>query len=442
MRSALGENGRAYILHSHERKAVLGRFLALLDQTPDGPREAGQDGHLLIFEPDARGHAAEWVRHLLAHLRRQAVASRLTLAVPQALVGELGNHLPPSVGLWPIEEQDLTRCLGRSPVVSAFARWRLMRRALRATGATHGLFLGIDHASLPLALGLPLAGRTVSGILFRPTPHYGRAGWGKATLRERVRDRCKDLLYDLMTRRRDVTRVYSLDPYFPDYAAKRYRGGHKVVPLGDPVFPIEEVTAADRKTADDLPPGRTTFLLFGEITERKGIFPLIDALLLLPREVTKRITVVIAGRIDPAIRRRVTASVEAVEMAHPDLQIVVIDRRLRFGEIAALVNRCHVVMAPYQRFVGSSGVLLWSAQMNRPVVGQAYGLVGELVHRFGLGLTVNAAEPQAIANAMVAAGTRGAGLAFDHRGAAAFLRTRQPQVFAATLLAAAAVPST
>src|SRR3546814_14935073 len=77
-------------------------------------------------------------------------------------------------------------CTHRRLAVSGFARWWTMRRQLAASGARHGLFLEFDHLSLPLALRLPLGpGRTVSGILFRPSVHYDRVG--TATVAERLR---------------------------------------------------------------------------------------------------------------------------------------------------------------------------------------------------------------------------------------------------------------
>src|SRR3546814_15722327 len=90
-------------------------------------------------------------------------------------------------------------CTHRRLAVSGFARWWTMRRQLAASGARHGLFLEFDHLSLPLALRLPLGpGRTVSGLLFRPSVHYDRVG--TATVAERLRDRRKPGLSRALTR--------------------------------------------------------------------------------------------------------------------------------------------------------------------------------------------------------------------------------------------------
>jgi glycosyltransferase involved in cell wall biosynthesis len=64
------------------------------------------------------------------------------------------------------------------------------------------------------------------------------------------------------------------------------------------------------------------------------------------------------------------------------------------------VSHCDVVLAPYQRFVGSSGTLVWAAALQKPVLAQSYGLVGELVRRFQLGEAVDTQSPDALSGAV------------------------------------------
>src|SRR5207237_3091484 len=113
----------------------------------------------------------------------------------------LPRRLPPIaavrcrlVALWPLERW---LCTLRLLSVSAFARWWTMRRHLRRSGAQQGFFLMLDLLSLPLALGLGAGGKRVSGILFRPSVHYGTIGPYKPSRGERLRDGRKALLYRL-----------------------------------------------------------------------------------------------------------------------------------------------------------------------------------------------------------------------------------------------------
>ena len=145
-----------------------------------------------------------------------------------------------------LEPREVARCRHRNLAVSGFARWRVMRRYLRRTAADAGHFMGLDHPTLPLALGLGAGGRRVTGILFRPSVHYREfrlIGPGRS---ERLRDARKAVLYRLMLRNPALAGVLSLDPYFPSYARTRYRGGRKVAAL-----PIRSVSRLPRPHAEE-----------------------------------------------------------------------------------------------------------------------------------------------------------------------------------------------
>jgi glycosyltransferase involved in cell wall biosynthesis len=59
-----------------------------------------------------------------------------------------------------------------------------------------------------------------------------------------------------------------------------------------------------------------------------------------------------------------------------------------------------VILAPYQRHVGMSGILLLAAAAQKPVLSSNYGLMGEIVRRYELGLTVDSTEPKEIAKGL------------------------------------------
>ncbi len=54
-----------------------------------------------------------------------------------------------------------------------------------------------------------------------------------------------------------------------------------------------------------------------------------------------------------------------------------------------LLKRCDVVLIPYQRHVGSSGLLIWAASAGKPVITQDFGLIGALTRAYKLGQTVD-----------------------------------------------------
>jgi glycosyltransferase involved in cell wall biosynthesis len=396
-----------------------------------------QNPHVLVFEPDARGHACEWLMHLLQYARENAPALEVTLAVPRSLAEEiiaLGfDAAAPRFELLPLTAQELALCTHTSLTVSGLARWYVARRYVRRAGAGAVLFLSIDHLTLALALMLPLGGAEVLGILFRPSVHYGEFGRYGPTLGERIRDFRKAILYPLMLLHPRVSAILSLDPYFPPYARRRYRQGRKVYPVPDPMVSVGN-GSPDILPSERLPGGRRAFLLFGVLTERKGVLALLRALPYLSRETVRKMAIVIAGRLDPAIRETVCAQIAHVARTRPDLSIDLMDRYLSLGEIETLVRRSAVILAPYQRFVGSSGVLIWAARLGRPVITQDFGLLGQQVREYGLGLAVDTTNAQCLAGALEAAAWRDPVTLMDASGVAAFIRGRSPERFAAAVV--------
>lgn len=397
---------------------------------------------VLVFEPDAEGHSQEWLQHLMEFTAADERRPALCLAAPATLCRVLAQAIPVNAGerirLMPLTPLELRLCTDRRLSVAAFARWWAMRRHLRRSGASSGFFLSLDLLSLPLALGLGAGGKPLSGILFRPSVHYRSFGIQGANRREWLRDLRKDLLYRLMLRNPALRRVLSLDPFFPAHAARRYACGEKVQALPDPAQPTVEAAMPSGNTAGKLLPEHVSFLLFGYLTERKGPLVLLEALERLTPPVAARITVLLAGRVDPAIRDRIDRSRRRLAARHPEIRLHVDDRRLERAELEYLVARSDVVLAPYQRFVGSSGVLLWAANAGRPVLAQEYGLVGRLTRDHGLGLAANSSDPERLAAAITQMVERGPQSFIDQTAAQAFVRSQTPNRFAELVLSGGA----
>ncbi len=436
---AMAEQGRAYVEQHHARDMLIARIDEWLISLCREGGLAGRRRDLLVLEPDGDGHAEEWLRHLLMYLGRQSQVERIWLAIPAGLrdrlTGQLPAHLRHRIGLLALTPTELRHCTHRRLAISGMARWWVMRRYLIRTGAEVGYFLSLDHLTLPLGLGLGASGRRLSGILFRPSVHYHEIGDYRPSLAERLRDWRKAVLYRGMLRNPAVDAVLTLDPFFADFAAGHYPGGHKVAPVPDPAFPVAAIPANDDRPLYDVPPNRHVLLLFGALTERKGVLHLLEALRRLPPAGARKTAVIIAGRLAPELSDRAARLEAAIRREQPDIWLKVENRWLSSAEISALVQRCDIVLAPYQRFVGSSGVLLWAAHAGKPLLTQDYGLLGRLVRDHGLGLAVDTGNPSALAAAIADMIERSPQTLLDARAAAAFVSQRTPETFASHIYA-------
>lgn len=435
-RQALGEAGRRHVESGHARARILPLFQRLLEDVRETPAALGHG--IVVLEPSYDGHPQEWLEHIVRFALLEPVSEPLRLVVAPQLYEKLAALVPPqaagTVEIAALEPREQALCLHPSLTISGFARWWTMRKYLARYGARRGHFLALDHLSLPLALGLGARGRRLDGVLFRPSVHYRQISPYAPDWRERMRDLRKSVLYRLMLLNRSVESVLTLDPFFARYALAAYRSGAKVQPLPDPVHWQEGQAEADRIAPADA--GRVRFLMFGYLAERKGILTLLTAIAYLPADIAARVTLVITGKVDPAIRERVLHAVADLRLLQPTLRLEFGEGRLPVEELRHEIERCDVVLAPYQRFVGSSGVLIWAAGLGKPVLTQDFGLLYRLTQDYRLGVTVDTGDPRLLARAIERMVVEGPQRQFDAALAAQFARERSPQSFAAGILRA------
>jgi len=388
--------------------------------------------HMLIFEPDPRGHTFEWLNCLLRHAISETPRRRTTFVVAPHLAERLLSlrdvTIPPHIKIIALNMTECRYCLSEKLAISGFARWWLMQRYLKRASADHGFFLSLDHLSLPLALGLGGGRRRgLSGILFRPSTHYAALGSNAQSRGEKLRDWRKRILYPLMLRNPALHRVLSLDPYFFEMQKKINKYNSKIEVIGDPAFPLSPET---HQRYENAPLDRKFFLLFGALTERKGILTLYDALMHLPSDAANKCAIMIAGRIDPSIRGAIEIRMEALERFQANLWIEQRDRFIPDIELDALIRRSDVILAPYQRFVGSSGVMLRAASAGKPLLTQDYGLLGYLTRDYALGHTIDTTNSRQLAMTIASMTRNGSTKNFSPAGASSFLEKRTPQAFA------------
>lgn len=361
-----------------------------------------------MFEPEFGGHQWEHVRYLLTWLAEGRSQLDVVLVghpevVDRGRVMIAGGAAEAKVRfrrLLPAEFWGVTR---GALLQRALRQWSLLRRVTAEVQPFHVHVMHLDHLQLPLAAALPWCPDvTLSGLLFRPSCHYGRFGCG-ATPREWFRDRRKAVLYASMLRRRALTCVLTLDPYFASYARTRFARGGKVLTVPDPVpLAVSGLTARSPVAPVPIPPGRLCFVLFGALARRKGVLEILEAAEHLPPEMDPRIALLLAGKLAADVRAPVADAVARLRCRRPHLWLDVWDRFLADSELTALLKRADVVLAPYRRFVGSSGVLSWASAAGKPVLTQDYGLLGALVKENALGLAVDTRKPVEIARALTA----------------------------------------
>jgi len=398
--------------------------------------------HVVIFETDAFGHQEQYIRALTENFKKK-YRLRITFVIHPVLIkrlyrdvdkkGFIGSELVDVISL---DNNELAK-LNVGPLWKrALYKWNLAKKYSEIIGATHLHFLYLDHMQLPLALHQKFGENiTISGILFRPTIHYTDDIRVHPSLAEHVRDFRKKWMYRAMLSNSNLKHVFSLDKYFVEYVKNEWKNEKKKISyLPDPLPITRSIDDKNLVTEFWIPSGRKIFLLFGALQRRKGIFKVLEALAKLPPLSQKKIALIYAGKVDQKVEAELKIAVQNFKNSSPQIWFRLEDRFLDQKELQGLIQKSDVILAPYQRFVGSSGILIWAAIYAKPVITQDYGLIGRLVREYGLGRCIDTTNINLLAEVIEQAVSDQARIPLNIKGAQSFIMGRDPSLFQETIL--------
>ncbi len=388
---------------------------------------------LMLFDLAVGGHHPSHIGFLARYWRVASFPGRLDVVVLPEFAQLHRDVIPeePEINLVcisPAEAASLSRAKGL--ILRGFQEWTILCRYARILDSTHALLMYLDRFQAPLALGLR-APCALSGIYFRPSFHYAEF-MNAPSMGEKMRWLSRKLLVRRVLQNPSLQMLFCLDPYAVQRMAE-FTSKAQVVALPDPVelpqaAPDEIALLRERL---GIAPDDRAFLLFGSLAYRKGIHQLLEALSLLSPSVAKRIVILLIGRIAPEDRASLARRLEEVQSALP-VRIIVRDEFVPEGEASLYFLMADVVLAVYQRHIGSSGILLRAAAALKPVLASDYGLMGELVKRHALGLAIDSSKPAEIARGieqMLLAEQR----ACDREKMRHFAEQNSPELFAKTI---------
>jgi glycosyltransferase involved in cell wall biosynthesis len=368
---------------------------------------------LILFDLNPTGHHPGYLQHLIVYARERAGRVALDVVVsadfPDRHPDIVALAQVPGVTLLPITASEQRQVTEGSFLKRMQAEWSLCCAYARQRRADQILLMYVDQFQLALLTG-PKAPCPVAGIYFRPTFHYPRfANYRAGSWKERLRETRKQVLLRLALWRSDFGTLFCLDPFSVD----AIRPWHPAtVHLPDPVEIYPHTSDEQARVRDRLAvePGRKAALIFGLLDERKGIAPLVQALGYLTDAEQRQLALVLVGPMPEYVRTELDPLLTEAAGRYP-VQLIRYHDFVPDDQIQPYFAAADFVLALYQQHVGMSAVLVRSAAAGRPVLSSDYGLMGELVTRRGLGLTTDAANPAAIADALRRMLTGGTGVA-------------------------------
>lgn len=379
---------------------------------------SSSDRKFMLFDLSIYGHHPGYIQYLIEHWHQNQLQGSLIIVVsPQFLtehadVVELGSKLSVECSQGKIEFVAITteeegklkpRTTGIGRNLRNFQEWSLLCKYAKALQASHILVMYFDTYQLPLALGMSPP-CPVSGIYFRPTFHYSSFADYKPTRKEKIQQRWEQLLLTRVLHHIKFRNLFSLDPFAGKFINNLPQWS-QVIHLPDPVrieatSNSELVTKVEHcKTSLGVEPSRKVFLLFGALTGRKGVYQVLDAVPHLSSDLCQTLSLVLVGGADPQNREQIETKARQICQSQP-IQII---RHYEFvpeQDVQTYFHLADLVLAPYQRHVGMSGILILAAAAQKPVLSSNYGLMGELVRRYQLGLTVDSTIPTELAKGL------------------------------------------
>jgi glycosyltransferase involved in cell wall biosynthesis len=375
---------------------------------------------LTVLELWVRGHAPNFMRILIEHWRDhgpgtlRAIVTRQFLNVhPQVFEGF--ENVKGSPVRWAVLDPEDEAALGASrerangdsakakrPAVlphSATFFSMLLERCIRRYPTRHVLLMNLQESIFPLG-ALKRVPISLSGIVFLPFFFY-RSETANASFGIRMFNAMQDrLVRTRLLSHPDLRVVFFLDEAVVDRL--NGAGTTRVVFLPDPVRLPDRILGpeevADRRRRFGVADDRKLFLLFGELGPRKGLWKLFAALRELTAEECARAAIALVGHAEPAIEDRIAR--ETAALSGSPISVIRRTGYVSDAERDAWFDVADVVLAPYLRHTGSSGVLLLAAACRKPVISQDFGQMGRLTRENRLGLAVDTFDPKALAQAM------------------------------------------
>ncbi len=361
--------------------------------------------HVMLFDLYHGGHHAQYLLQLMRYWKQHEAKGQLDVVVSPKL---LEKH--PALEKEAHEDAGIRIVMAPPPAFSTQGgtrallhndaeHGRLLRKMIEEHRPDHVLLMYVDHVQVSLARGLRLGYPIqISGIYFRPSFHYPALEGRAPSIKEWLKGQRKVWQLRAALRNPHVHALLCLDP-FSVGVIKPWAPKKNIVALPDGIEPGPAAVSGEAvRERWHVEPGRKLLLLFGALSERKGVYALLAALGKLDDEVAEHACVLLVGAVEPGDRARIQEGLEALKTS--PLQVMLHDGYVEDATMHALLHASDVVLLPYQQHIGSSGVLIRAAAAGKPVLGDAYGMLGALLRERRLGIAVDATNEAALVDGL------------------------------------------
>ena len=345
---------------------------------------------VLIFENDATGHRLQHVRVCVEAIADLDVEIVFATSASTPGSQEFRTHIPPVRDRITVDASFIGTD-GASPWGSATGRASACAAAVERHRPDHVYVLYADGLAQISGMAR-LIGRAhrreqveYEGILMRGRFAYPRRSW---------RDAFVGRAWLAATSLSPFDIFHFLDPIPYERIvlhAGRLSAKARLIPE-----PVEPPTIASRDEARrllSLPPEGRIVCCPGGLDQRKGVDRLIRAFAACQGALRPDDRLLLVGRVHESIREAIRATQDLQQSG----RIILRNEFVSDEDLHRAIAAADVVAAPYPEHIGSSGIVVRAAALERMVLASNFGWIGMVADRFGLGPTCDCRDDEAIA---------------------------------------------
>jgi glycosyltransferase involved in cell wall biosynthesis len=354
---------------------------------------------ILIPEISESGHHPGYVRHILESVNREAsdvlVAGTRDLVLHSELDSVRHRFTPIEIELSKTEVDrlnDFSRLgLVRRQFCVRGIYARVWRDVARSRQVDMVVVPFVDDCLYAFALrGAPFGATPWVGISMRTQFHHPKVG---VIANKRQGGGISSALFRRLLRQPSLKELLTIDPTLVHFARTlQGREFRKVQYLPDPSETFAPMSKSEARKSLGVPADCKLILVYGLLSERKGIFQLLEAMGL--PQCPKDIHVVLAGSQDDGVRRFLETPAARSLIASNRLHMI--QSYIPTSLVAQLIYASDAMWIGYIDFYTMSGVLVLAARHGLPAITSEQGLVGYLSRLHGCGMPVDPRSQESI----------------------------------------------
>ena len=346
---------------------------------------------ILLFDTITDGHHPDYLIHLIGFYSGNKDVE-LYVSTGESFKSQFDarqqsedNPWGDNVTFLPIPTNKLNSIHSKPIYLRSIIEWNLLVETAQSINANQVLLMYFDYYQLGILIGKK-APCPVSAIYFRPNFTENDNG---------IYLQIKKWMLSKVLKSGQIQNLFCLVHALVPYM-KGQKTQTQIIPICDPIkqFEISKSETAEFKNKYKIPTDKKIFLNFGYLDDRKGMEVFIDACAALSSDALAKVCLLLAGPVPEYYEKIIEAKLAQV----PELEVIRCYGYLPAREVQICFEISDVVLILYQDFLNMSSVLIRAAMANKPTFATQTGMIGELVSRNNVGVTVDATSVSEVSN--------------------------------------------